>query len=199
MNSAHQVSLFGAGDPAFDPRIGGLTRHQLDAGAWVDHLEGWVTGHEHLFDQLVDDAQWESRSRRMYDRVVDVPRLMSRCPSGASGAIVRRMSLALSVRYGRALPSIALNWYRDGEDSVAMHSDRVGERISDTVIAIVSVGEPRRFNLRSRDGHGGKSFKLGWGDLIVMGGTSQRDWLHGVPKARHAGPRMSIVFREHAN
>ena len=64
------------------------------------------------------------------------------------------------------------------------------------MIAILSVGEPRRFTLRSTDGRVRRLFSLGWGDLLVMGGSCQETFLHGVPKVKHAEPRMSIQFRE---
>ena len=201
MNNAHQVSLFGAGDPTFDPKLKGVRRRQIGQRAWVDHLDGWLGGHEQLYDWLAKGCNWQQQRRVMYDRVVDVPRLVARCPSEGSagragGAILRRMSLALTMHYGVAMPSISLNWYRNGQDSVAMHGDRMGRLTPNTVIAILSVGEPRRFNLRANDGSALHQFKLGWGDLLVMGGNCQEAWQHGVPKAASAGPRMSIVFRQ---
>ena len=197
MNSLHQTSLFGAGKPTFDARVRGAKRTRLGQRAWVDYLDGWVNGHEQLFDWLRDEADWHQSRRRMYDRMVDVPRLLAPCPSrGQAGPILRRMSLALSMHYGVALPSISLAWYRDGADSVAMHADRMGDLTANTVIAIVSVGDPRRFNLRANEGGESMSFKLGWGDLLVMGGDCQDTWQHGVPKCANAAPRMSIVFRE---
>ena len=201
MNSAHQVSLFGAGDPTFDPKLKGLRRRQIGQRAWVDHLDGWLGGHEQLYDWLAEGCNWQQQRRVMYDRVVDVPRLVARCPSEgsagrAAGAILRRMSVALTMHYGVAMPSISLNWYRNGQDSVAMHGDKMGRLAPNTVVAILSVGEPRRFNLRANDGSALHQFKLGWGDLLVMGGNCQEAWQHGVPKAASAGPRMSIVFRQ---
>ena len=196
MNSTHQVSLFGSGRPTFDARLRRIQRVQLDNRAWVDYQDAWLDGHECLFEMLADEAQWRTEERRMYDQTVAVPRLRASCPRGDGGATLRRMSLALSVHYGKPLSSISLNWYRDGEDSVAMHADRMGERVGNTAIAIVSVGQPRRFNLRPVAGGRGHSYYLGWGDLLVMGGNCQETWQHGVPKTAHAEPRISIVFRE---
>ncbi len=62
-------------------------------------------------------------------------------------------------------------------------------------MAIVSLGEPRPFRLRPTGGGASVGFELGAGDLLVMGGTCQRTWQHSVPKARHAGPRLSLSFR----
>ncbi|MEM7404569.1 MAG: alpha-ketoglutarate-dependent dioxygenase AlkB [Pseudomonadota bacterium] len=197
-NTALQFSLFGAGEPAFAERFPDVRRRTLAHGAWVEHLPGWLQGHEQVFDALTGEAAWEKQRRRMYDRVVDVPRLVARAPERTeTGRMLRRMSRALSVRYGLALTNIALAWYRDGNDSVAMHGDKMGVLSDDTVIATVSVGEPRRFLMRPVAGGESIAFELGWGDLLVMGGSAQRTWLHGVPKLRRAGPRISIIFRPH--
>jgi alkylated DNA repair dioxygenase AlkB len=87
--------------------------------------------------------------------------------------------------------------YRDGRDSVAWHGDTIGRHSADdTLVAIVSLGETRRFLLRPKDGGATRKFALGHGDLLVMGGSCQRTWEHSVPKTtRPVGPRISIQFR----
>ena len=133
----------------------------------------------------------------MYDREVEVPRLVAKAPERGSGAeVLREASRVLSARYGLLLDSVSLAFYRSGADSVAPHGDKMGPLRQNTVIAIVSVGEPRRFTLRAVDGSVRTSFALGWGDLLVMGGNCQETFLHGVPKVKHAEPRMSIQFRQ---
>ncbi len=62
-------------------------------------------------------------------------------------------------------------------------------------MAIVSIGERRPFRLRPKGGGPSIGYDLGRGDLLVMGGTCQRTWDHGVPKVARAGPRMSLTFR----
>ena len=93
------------------------------------------------------------------------------------------------------LSEISLAGYRDGRDSVAFHGDRVGRERDDTIVAIVSFGAPRRFLLRPAGGGPSRAFDLGWGDLLVMGGTCQRTWEHAVPKMASAAPRLSVQFR----
>ncbi len=78
---------------------------------------------------------------------------------------------------------------------MAWHGDRIAKEIAEPVVAIVSVGQPRRFLLRSRDGGGRRTFLLRGGDLLVTGGACQRRWQHSVPKTAKAGPRISITFR----
>jgi alkylated DNA repair dioxygenase AlkB len=109
--------------------------------------------------------------------------------------LFERMRAVLSDRYGRDLMSIGCNLYRDGQDSVAWHGDRVARDHDEAVIAIVSVGAPRPFRLRPKGGGAALGWSLGGGDLLVMGGTAQRTWQHSVPKVARAAPRISITFR----
>jgi alkylated DNA repair dioxygenase AlkB len=87
-------------------------------------------------------------------------------------------------------------FYRDGRDSVAWHGDTIGRgRVEDTMVAIVSFGDPRRLALRPRGGGPSTGFTMGHGDLLVMGGSCQRTWEHAVPKVARSGPRISVQFR----
>lgn len=191
-----QVSLFDFGTPGFDSTLSGLRRTLLGAGAWVDYLHHWLVGHEKVYRDLAANADWKQGRRLMYDRTVNVPRLTAPAPArGPSAALLRDLSAALEERYGVGFENITLAWYRDGQDSVAPHGDRIGRLCDDTVIAIVSVGAPRRFLLHPVAGGRSLTFSPGWGDLLVMGGSCQRTWLHSVPKLARADPRISIQFR----
>ncbi len=192
-----QRSLFGFGLPSFDPGLGEIRRIGLGRGAWVDHLPGWVEGHQEVFDSLWSTTRWRNERRWMYEREVDVPRLFAVLPEDGPGhPILAELGDALSAHYNRRLSEVSLAGYRDGRDSVAFHGDRVGRRRGDAVVGIVSLGEPRRFLLRPVGGGSSRAFDLGWGDLLVMGGTCQRTWEHGVPKVAAAAPRISVQFRQ---
>lgn len=168
----------------------------LDAGAWVDHIPGWLEGHAALLDVLWTAMRWRSERRQMYERVVDVPRLMATLPEDGPGhPVVQEMAHVLSDHYGRPLFDISLAAYRDGRDSVAFHGDRLGSRRADAIVALVSLGFARRFLLRRAGGGASRAFNLGSGDLLVMGGTCQLTWEHAVPKVAHAGLRISVQFR----
>lgn len=194
-----QASLFDNAAPSFDPALRGRERAHLAGGAWVDYLPNWLEGHDAVYAGLVRDADWTHHRRRMYERTVDVPRLTAAAPEqGSTARLLRAMAGALSEAYGIALVHVSLAWYRDGRDSVAFHGDRLGRLARDTVVAIVSVGAPRRFLLRPAAGGPSRAYAPGWGDLLVMGGSCQRTWQHGVPKAARADPRISIQFRPHA-
>jgi alkylated DNA repair dioxygenase AlkB len=191
-----QRALFGREAPAFDPTLPRISRIELSEGAWVEHHPGWLEGHERVFEELCAGIGWQSQRRMMYEREVDVPRLVAHAPEqGAVADLLRRLARALSERYQRALERVTLAHYRSGQDSVAFHGDKVGSLANDCIVATVSVGNPRRFLLKPNSGGGSLSFDLGWGDLIVMGGTCQRTWQHAIPKRAHAAPRISIMFR----
>ena len=172
-------------------------RLELDAQSWVEHEPGWLSGHTALFGALRDGVEWHTERRAMFDAVIEVPRLTATIPDdGPSPPALAHAHDALERRYGRQFESVRLAWYRDGRDSVAMHGDRIGRRIADTVVAILSLGAPRRFLLKPTAGGASLRFDLGGGDLLVMGGACQRTWRHGIPKVKSAGPRISIQFRE---
>ena len=190
-----QATLF-AEEPAFDPSLARLARTDLGGGAWIDRRPEWVRGHESVLDVLWTTTSWEAHRRRMYDRIVDVPRLVATLPEdGAGHPAVLEMAEALSTRYGRPLREISLAAYRDGRDSVAFHGDRLGIARNDAIVAIVGLGARRRFLLRPAGGGRSLAFDLGGGDLLVMGGNCQRTWEHGVPKVAHADLRISVQFR----
>jgi alkylated DNA repair dioxygenase AlkB len=191
--------LSGIETPRLDPSFSGLQRIHLDHESWVDHCPGWIRGADSLFEEVLAGRQWGQRSRRMYDKRVREPRLSSPWSVGSdeplSPPILEEIRVVLSGRYGRVFDSVGFNLYRDGRDSVAWHGDRIRKEIEDPIVALVSLGEPRRFLLRPKAGGRSRAFMLGRGDLLVTGGKSQRSWQHSVPKVSRAGPRISLAYR----
>lgn len=185
-------------EPAFD----GLTRRTLTRGAWVDVSRAWLPEADDVFATLVRDVPWRAERRQMYDREVDVPRLLHTYGVGdlLPHPALARARGALSAHYrpelGEPFVTAGCCYYRDGRDSVAWHGDTIGRgKTQDTMVAIVSLGDPRRLMLRPRSGGASISIEMGHGDLVVMGGSCQRTWEHAVPKVAHAGPRISVQFR----
>lgn len=117
-----------------------------------------------LFDELERGLAWRRETMKMYDKIVDVPRLLAQVPQVGLVAVLQA---ALSARYGERFVVTTAALYRDGRDSVAFHGD-TGPSIA---------------------------FALGRGDLVVMGGTAQRTWRHGIPKVASASPRIALMFR----
>lgn len=193
-----QGSLLGTQPPAVDARFDGLRRHELSGGAWVDHLPGWLAGADEVFATALARLPWGQRTERVHGRELLQPRLTASVPIDdlpAGLAVLAEIGAILDGRYGRHFERIGANLYRDGRDSVAWHGDRVARNLPEALIAIVSVGPPRPFRLRPRDGGARLGFSLGGGDLLVMGGTCQRTWQHTVPKVASAGPRISLTYR----
>jgi len=196
-----QSSLFvDAEAPSLD--FSDLTRRVLTRGAWVDVVRGWLPDPDEVFATLVADVPWRAERRQMYDRVVDVPRLLHTYMIGEPlpHPVLERARDTLSAHYepelGEPFRTAGCAFYRDGRDSVAWHGDTIGRGSThDTMVAIVSLGDPRRLALRPRTGGDSITVEMGHGDLVVMGGSCQRTWEHAVPKVAAAGPRISVQFR----
>jgi len=207
MGGAFQGSLLDlAEETALGPLGGSVRRTVLSRGAWIDVRPGWITGADALFERLLSAVPWRAERRTMYDRVVDVPRLLCFYGEGVAlpDPVLAAARDALTEHYqadlGEPLCTAGLCLYRDGRDSVAWHGDTIGRgSTEDTVVAIVSLGTPRALLLRPRHGSGpALRHEVGHGDLLVMGGSCQRTWEHAVPKtARPTGPRISVQFRPH--
>ncbi len=202
MEDYFQGSLLDSGQAA---EIGALnpSRTVLTRGAWVDVQPGWISGSDELFLRLQDEVPWQAERREMWDKVVDVPRLLSSYGADATlpdpllATARDRLSDHYEPELGERFVTSGLCYYRDGNDSVAWHGDRIGRgRSHNTMVAIVSLGAARRLSLRPRDGGEAIGFALGHGDLVVMGGTCQRTWDHAILKtAKPVGPRISVQFR----
>jgi alkylated DNA repair dioxygenase AlkB len=207
MTVEFQTSLFDALDEQRGPVLGELAgrvrRTPLSRGAWVDVRPGWVTGSEQLFSRLVVDVPWRAERRVMWDNEVAVPRLLKFYGEGETlpDPLLVQARDALDAHYraelGERFATAGMCFYRDGRDSVAWHGDTVGRSsTSDTMVAILSLGEARRLSLRPRTGGPALSFPVGHGDLLVMGGSCQRTWEHAVLKTtKPVGPRISVQFR----
>jgi alkylated DNA repair dioxygenase AlkB len=202
---ALQGSLWDVGEEAGLRGLGGSVRRTvLSRGAWLDLRPGWATGSDALFARLTEVVPWHGERRQMYERMVDVPRLLSFYGEGdpLPDPLLEQARDDLSRHYaaelGEPFVTAGLCLYRDGRDSVAWHGDTIGRsRTEDTMVAILSLGSPRALLLRPRGG-GGPTVRhqLGHGDLVVMGGSCQRTWEHAIPKtARPVGPRISVQFR----
>jgi alkylated DNA repair dioxygenase AlkB len=157
-----------------------------------------------LLSELLTAVPWRAERRQMYDRVLDVPRLVSfhdltveDPPHPRLSRLRRRLNDIYAGELGEPFTTVGLCWYRDGSDSVAWHGDTIGRSSTqDTMVAIVSLGATRTFALRPRGGGQSLRLPMAHGDLLVMGGSCQRTWEHAVPKTSACtGPRVSIQFR----
>lgn len=185
----------------FDGKVAGGfdrgRRHPLDATSWIDHFPAWLARPEALFAELADLDGWEQRERWMFTKNVVEPRLTAEFPvlADAPVAEVRAIGERLSRHYGVVYDSAWLNLYRDHEDSTGWHVDKAPSRRETSIVPVLSLGATRRFLVRPRDGGPSTVFTVETGDLVVMGGRCQRDWVHAVPKeTSFAGARISLNF-----
>ncbi|TIC81944.1 alpha-ketoglutarate-dependent dioxygenase AlkB [Nocardioides sp. GY 10127] len=201
-----QSTLFAGPETGVDAMVAdlaGAERTVLGQGAWIDVRRSWLPEPDAVLAALVERVPWRAERRQMYDRVVDVPRLLHTYMIGEElpHPVLTDARDALSAHYrpelGEDFRTAGCCYYRDGRDSVAWHGDTIGRgSTQDTMVAIVSVGDPRRLALRPRNGGADTvSVETGHGDLLVMGGSCQRTWEHAVPKTASAGPRISVQFR----
>ncbi len=184
-----------------------VRRIELDATSWVDLVERFVREPEEQFRTIRDTTPWESTEVLRYDRYVPERRLSAGLPADRH-TLLRQAELHLNARYRVRWTGVAAILYRNGEDFQGFHGDRELRWLDDTLIAIMVLGTRRPFVLRPRgsgpqmrggppagSGPGDVVLTPGHGDLLVMGGACQRDWLHTVPAADTAEERVSLTWR----
>lgn len=188
---AQQIGLFAAG-----PR-----RYVDDATGVIVYYPGVFTPAEsdELFQVLEQTLPWSAETTWMYDRAVQVPRLIARFAPGDSkppqiAAFKSRIEEFLRVTF----TSVSVQYYRGGNDSVAWHNDHCDELIDLPCIALLSLGATREMLVRSK-ARPRRTFAcdLEPGSLFVMSGRSQENWEHHIPKVRRPiGPRISVALRQ---
>lgn len=188
------------------------SRIELDGGAWLEYLPAWIHAPDadRLLAALRDELAWEHREIVMFGRRVLQPRLIAwagspgyrysgqtlepRAPTPTTAALMTRVVEHTRVRFNHVL----INRYRDGADSIGLHADDEPELGRDPIVATLSLGATRRFVLKPRRARFGpsRSLDVDHGSLLVMGGTCQRRYVHGVPRQSGAvGERISLTFR----
>lgn len=153
------------------------------------------------FGELRTAVKWKAERRIMYDREVDVPRLIGHYrldpPSSSTPDAILRAAQLVVDRTGVPFNSVGLNLYRDGRDSVAPHNDHLSELRKGFPIALVSLGVTRRMTIRAKaQPRRVIHIDLEAGSLLVMDYATQLHYTHGVPKTSGVvGERISLAFR----
>lgn len=191
-------------------RLAGV--RDLGDGAWIAHVRSFVD--DAWMQPLRDELPLRQESLVIFGREIDTPRLTSwhgdpHARYRYSGRTfdphpwtptLARVRERLAETLGVHFDGVLANWYRDGSDSMGWHSDdelELGPAAPhDVLVASVSLGTTRRFLLRAKHGDERLELALGCGDLLVMGGTTQRRWRHAVPRERTiTTPRLNLTFR----
>jgi alkylated DNA repair dioxygenase AlkB len=191
-----------------------MRRIELSDGAYLELSEHFLHADEAAatFAELADEVPWQARAIRVFGREVMQPRLVAFVgdPEAVytySGTrheplpwtpvltrLRRRVVQALALPFN----SVLCNLYRDGRDSMGMHRDAEPELGRAPVVASLSLGAARRFTLRHRKGpaHGSLDLALESGSLLVMLGSTQSTYRHGLPKQPAVvAPRINLTFR----
>jgi len=177
-----------------------------DGRSWVDLCSGFARRPDELLAHVLERTEWQQGSVWRFDHYVDEHRLGAWLPPDSMPPAIRQTGLHLESRYGVRFSGVSTILYRDGKDFQGLHSDREMRWLDDTLIAILVLGERRPFVLRPRgdrrdpeqrrDEGADVVLRPGHGDLLVMGGRCQQDWLHGVPAHPPTrAPRVSITWR----
>ncbi len=196
--------------PADDLQIdrhAAIERIVLAPNSWVEIIPGFVRDASAMFTELHDTLPWHQTEVLRYDHYVPERRLGVDVDTD-SRPVLRQTGLHLRSRFRVPFTGVAAILYRNGEDFQGLHSDREMRWLDDTVIAIVVLGTRRPFVLRPRAEGGVPVERVpagtapddvvlmpGEGDMLIMGGACQREWLHGVPQASTDLPRISLTWR----
>ncbi|MFT3853111.1 MAG: alpha-ketoglutarate-dependent dioxygenase AlkB [Ilumatobacteraceae bacterium] len=186
-----------------------VERMALDEGSWIDVVRGFmpVADADALCAELLVSASWVQGQVFRYEKYVPEPRLgaMQR-GAGRHPALVEAQDW-IQRRYRVMFDGLALARYRNERDSVGWHRDRQLKWLDDTVIGVLTLGQQRPFVVKPNSGRGQRDnsddsyagatdLSPASGDLLVMGGRCQRDWLHAVPKSTQAmRDRVSVQWR----
>jgi alkylated DNA repair dioxygenase AlkB len=183
------------------PLAGCLQRRALDAGSWVDLARGWLPDPDGLYADLAGSLDWRQGRVWLYDHYREENRLAAGC-SPAAHPVVLAVHKALRRHYGVDFMGVGLSWYRDGRDAMGAHRDTDLRHCEETLIAILTLAArgPWRLTPRSTPRTPGRrpaaDLAPAAGDLLVMGGRAQVDWLHGVPPAPAVREgRISLQWR----
>ena len=172
-----------------------------------------VSEADDLLDRLIRDIKWKQNTIKMYGKENPVPRLeawygdqgktytysgitMEPSPWNDELEGIKKCIEPIS----RVLfNSVLINYYRDGKDRVAWHSDDERELGINPVIGSVSLGAERNFKLRHKkfkENNLKQNIALTHGSFLLMSGSTQHHWMHEIPRtAKPIGPRINLTFR----
>jgi len=199
----HQEDLFAVSASllTLDTSFRTAKRFALDEMSWVEVVPIWLSGAHLLLQRMMTSVPWRQHDRRMFDQVFREPRLTAQFHRvcDAPEQVLAQAAHVLAKHYGVVYDSMWLNFYRNGQDSTGWHRDYFSCRRTECIVPVLTLGAQRRFLIKPRVGGRSVVFRPMSGDLIVMGGRCQKDWVHSVPKdAGVAAPRMSVNFQSSA-
>jgi alkylated DNA repair dioxygenase AlkB len=193
-----------------------VRRHRLNSASWLDLYPGWIDDDASWMARLLEELPLRQEEVRVFGRLWPTPRLTSLHGDPGlgyawSGRVflpspwtpgLRALRDRIRATTGIDFNAVMANHYRDGQDAMGAHADDEPELgpcpPDDILIGSLSLGARRRFTVRpkERGSAPGLDLELGGGDLLVMGGATQRDFKHAIPRTRRPiGPRLNLTFR----
>jgi alkylated DNA repair dioxygenase AlkB len=183
------------------------------ADAKVQYLPNWLDNESasRLLALFQRELEWQAGTIKIFGKVMTIPRLQAWYGDvGAdyqySGVTMKaqawhsellKLKLRCENECGTPFNSVLANLYRNGRDSMGMHSDDEKELGVQPVIASVSLGEARNFDFKNRVSGDKFRLPLEHGSLLIMGGDTQKYWQHGIAKSQKPlGPRINFTFRQ---
>lgn len=180
--------------------------------AHVEYYPNWLkTKHANdLLHYFVAQLAWQQPSLQLYGKEHKIPRLQAwygdpnteyeysrlKMQPLAWDARLAKMKQACEQKCQVRFNSVLANYYRHGNDSMGMHADNEPELGEQPVIASVSLGQTRRFSFKHNQSKETQRIQLEHGSLLIMKGTTQQHWQHGINKSRtQLGPRLNFTFR----
>jgi len=197
----HQPQLFSDSNPVEVINRDGRVRHQ------PEYLS--IEEADALFSYLNRNLDWQQRKIFIFGEWHLQPRLIAFLGNDEilysySGDTLRsilwpdeiaKIAVKLSKELKNEFNVVLANYYQNGEDSMGWHADNETELGKNPMIASISLGQPRKFKLRHRDGEQ-KNLVLEHGSLLTMSGECQQYWQHALPKIRTDGARINLTFRK---
>ena len=171
-----------------------------DASGLIEYRPGVLSGElaQAWFEALHAGIPWRQQRRMMYERELDVPRLTAsyRLDDPQLPAPLADAAALATREFGEGFNAVGLNLYRDREDSVAPHNDRLEDLVEGRPIVLLSLGATRSMRIQGKASRLKLELDLEPGSLLLMDYESQKHYDHGIPKQRASvGPRISLAFR----
>lgn len=183
----------------------------LDDESWVLYKSAYIEHHDEILEILTKKLPLKQETLNFGGKDINMPRLVSWHGDEKAEYTYSRKKFKpnpwtkelLDIRdklmqdFDFLFNSVLINFYRDGTDSIGWHSDSEDDLEEDYAIASVSLGASRDFILKKKaDTKCKLIFPLGEGDLFIMGGKTQTNWMHGINKTtKKIGPRMNLTYR----
>ncbi len=164
-----------------------------------------------LYQYLIVAIPWENQQITLFGKTFSCPRLEAffaadgltygysgnRLTTNTFTPVLAALKKRVEEKAGADFNAVLVNYYRDGNDSNGWHADNEKELGKNPIIASLSLGETRRFDLKHNSLALKEQFYLSAGSLFIMAGETQHFWKHQLPKSKKVtSGRINLTFRK---